>query len=208
MKTVILSWFILLAGSVVAYGQQAAIDGSVQDLRGNPISGATVYAYNTARMTGLFIRLETTSQSDGRFVLHEVAPGSYRVHAYKESDGYADTFFAFFGTNNKNAWKAVEVYAGRTTMVALTLGPKYASLKVSIRNEEGHPVGGEVSFRKGDDRGPAYSVGVDADSELLVPAVPFRFEVAAEGYRPWQSGLLRPRSGATVKVTVRLTRSP
>jgi len=210
MKTLLFSCFILLAvaGSVPAHDQQGVIEGSVRDLRGNPISGATVYAYNTARMTGRFIRLTTESQPDGSFVLHDVQPGSYRVHAYKETDGYADTFFAFFGTNNQNASKSVEVSAGRTTMVALALGPKYARLKVSIRNELGSPVGGELSFRKVDDREPSYSEGVNAESELLVPPVPFRFEVLVNGYKPWRSELLKPRSGETIKMTVRLSRSP
>jgi hypothetical protein len=210
MKIFILCSVILLAsaGSVPAYGQQAEIEGSVRDLQGTPISGATVYAYNTARMTGRFIRLTTSSQSDGKFVIHDVAPGSYRVHAYKETDGYADTFFAFFGTNNKNAWRGVEVSKGHTTVVALVLGPKYGKLKVSIRNERDSPISGELSFRKVDDPASAYNLGVNADSEVLVPPVPFRFEVSAEGFRRWQSEILRPRPGETLKVTVHLTRSP
>jgi protocatechuate 3,4-dioxygenase beta subunit len=70
MKRFVVSCFILLAsaGSVLAHEQLAAIEGTVRDLRGNPIAGATVYAYDTAHTMGRFIRLETISQSDGKFV--------------------------------------------------------------------------------------------------------------------------------------------
>ena len=209
MKSFVLSWFILLAGagSTLAQESLGAIKGSVRDLRGNPVGGATVYAYDTARMAGGFIRLTTVSGSDGKFVLRRVPPGSYGVHAYKESEGYPDTFFAFFGTSNKKAWRTLHVLPAATVNVVLELGPKYARLKVSIRNELGVPVSGGLSFRKTGDSTPSYSVGVNGESELLVPPVAFRFEVSANGYQTWQSKLLNLRSGETLEVTVRLIRS-
>jgi hypothetical protein len=158
-------------------------------------------------MGGRLIRVTTISLPDGKFVLHNLAPGSYSVHAYKKDEGYPDTFFAFFVANNKNAWKDAEVSEARTAVVDLVLGPKCAKLKLSITNEAGSSINAGISFSKAGDRESAYRTGVSEDSEILVPPVPFRFEVSAVGYKPWQSDLLKPRSGETIKMTVRLSRT-
>jgi hypothetical protein len=204
--TAAFAWLLLLA--LPSHQQQpATIQGSIRNLQGHPISGATVYAYDSAHLTGRFVRLTTLSESDGSFVIHNVPPGNYAVHAFKESDGYADTFWWFFRTNNTNAWKTVQVSAGRTSFVALALGPKYARLNVSIRNERGQPVGGGLSFRRVDDRDPTYRVGVNADSERLVPPVSFSFDVQAPGYQTWHSPILSPKPEESLTIVVRLTRS-
>lgn len=210
MKRFVVSCFILLAaaGSVLAQEQLAAIEGSIRDLRGSPISGATVYAYDSAHMGGRLIRVTTISLSNGKFVLDNLTPGSYSVHAYKKDEGYPDTFFAFFVANNKNAWKNAEVSEAHTAVVDLVLGPKCAKLRLSITNEAGISVSGGLSFTNDGDREPGYSTAVSDTSEVLVPAVPFRFEVSAVGYKAWRSGLLKQRSGETIKMTVRLSRSP
>lgn len=209
MKIFFLSCLILLAvtGSGLAQVPPPSIEGSVRDLDGNPVSGATVYTYDGTRMSGRFIRITTLSNLTGGFAFTNLPPGSYGVHAYKETDGYADTFFVFF-TMNKNASRNVQVHDGHTATVALKLGPKFARLKVLIRDEPGSPVAGRLSFRKLHDPRATYSLSVNADSELLVPPVAFSFEVSADGYQSWQSRTLIPRSGETIKMTVHLTRSP
>jgi len=139
--------------------------------------------------------------------LPNLPAAEYRFHAYKLSEGYPDTFFAFFANNNKNASKTVSVTAGRTITVHLALGPKCAKLRVIIRNEYGIPVDGGLSFTRAGEETSEYSIGVKADSEFLVPLVPFEVEVTANNYETWKSSILTPRSEETIKLNVRLTPS-
>ena len=204
MKTVLLSLLLLVAASVsaAAQGGTGTLDILVRDLNGNPITGATVSA-NYSKRVGSRI-LQFKADSAGRLLLRGLPLGSYELHAYKEAEGYPDTFFSFFATGNKDAWRFAEVYADRTTNVVLKLGPKYAKLNLTIKNEQGNWVGASVIFNRPDQPHPLTT----GARELLVPPVPFRFEVAADGYLVWKSKLLRPRSNETVEVSVRLIRSP
>lgn len=209
MKNVFFACLLSLLSFGVNCAQQpiGKIEGSVRDLDGHPMVSATVYAYDTAKVTGRFVRLTTISDSNGAFVLANLPPGNYRVHAYKEADGYADTFFLFFKPNSNRAWRNVQVHGPAPVKVVLELGPKCASLKISIRDERGNPIGGGLTFTRLDYSKAVYSVGVNAESRILVPPVPLRFEVSAKGYESWESRILTLRPGDTAEFTVRLTRS-
>jgi hypothetical protein len=132
-----------------------------------------------------------------------LVPGSYEIHAYKETEGYPDTFFAFFATSNKKAWQVVNVIADRTTRVILELGPKYAKLNLTVKTEQGDRVRASVNFSRPDQTHPLATGG----GELLVPPVPFLFEVVADGYQVWKSRILKPPPNETLEVMVRLIRS-
>jgi hypothetical protein len=194
---------------VLAQDTTGIVEGVVHDLRGASLAGATVYGVDLSRMTDRNGRTTTTSDSAGRFVLHDMRPGTYSVHAYKDSDGHPDTFFSFFANNNKKAAQRVNVEAGRTIKnVVLELGPKYATLKLSIRDERGKPSGGSLTFIRIDDPKRPYSRGGDLSGEvvILVPATPFRFEIEKDGYEIWRSKLISPQSGQTVFVNAGLRR--
>src|SRR5436190_19031796 len=209
MKKLFVVCIFVVASGVCVYGQHAlgSIEGSVRDLAGHPIRGATVYAYDSAKMVGRFVKVTTISDSTGRFVLANLPQGNYRVHAYKEEDGYADTFFLFFKTNNNRAWKNVQVQGSTPVRVALQLGPKYATLRTSITDERGNPIGGTLTFWRPEDSDPQYRTGVNAESKLLVPPVSLRFQVSAKGYETWNSDIVTFRSGVTTEFVVRLRRS-
>lgn len=205
MKAIFVSLSILL-GFTPAFAQDAAgsITGIVRKLDSAPVAEASVYAINLKNIRS---RIDAASDSNGRFALRDVPPGVYSIHAYKESDGYPDTFFSFFAISSK-AWRQVEVGAGRVTEgVVLELGPKYAVLKLSIEDEAGNAVGGSLTFIRFDDPKRPYVVGSAPDMDLLVPPVAFRFEIRVKGYQTWRSKLLKPRSGGTVSVKARLKRS-
>lgn len=207
VKLLVSFFAITVTTALPAYGQGAAIAGTVHDLQGRPVVGAVVYAYDKARVVGRFIRLETRTKADGRFVIKNLLPASYRVQAYKEADGYPDPFFAFFKTN-RNAWKDVEVSANQVSTVALELGPKGARLAVSVRDEAGNPIAAGLAFQRVSEREPSYSESVDPDSVVVVPPVAFRVIVSASHFDQWQSEVLRPKSGETISLSVRLKRSP
>src|SRR6267143_64476 len=199
MKIVFLSLVILVIlvaafCSTAAAGGYGTPDISVRDLSGKPIGEATVYAIYSERVGSRIPRFR--SDSAGKLVLRGLPPGSYEVYAFKESEGYADTFFAFFATYNKKAWQVVQVYGGRTTNVVLELGPKCATLKLVVRNEQGAAVGGTLIFTRPDQPHP-YQQGISGDTSVLVPPVAFRFKIEAEGYEVWQSKVLRPRPDET-----------
>src|SRR2546430_1143617 len=112
MRSTFLSLLILFVFSPVsAQAGFGTITGVVRDLNGTPISRATVYVVD---YTNIRRRVQTTADENGNFVLPNVPVGTVSIHAYKESAGYADTFFSFFTITNK-AWQTVRVEAERTT---------------------------------------------------------------------------------------------
>ena len=214
MRALFVSCLVLLVvNSAQTQPAPGTIAGAVRDLSGKPIAGATVYAREAEPGRGPGVRrprrITTVTDSKGKFVIRNVTPSSYEVYAYKESEGYADPFFSFFATYNRKAMRVVQVLAGRTTNAVLELGPRYATLKLVIMNEQGNPMGASLTFIRIDDPTHPYGRGSDVrgDTNILIPPVAFRFEITAAGYHVWQSHILKPRSGETVKLTVRLTKS-
>jgi hypothetical protein len=203
MKAVILTLLILFGFiPVSAQTEAGTIEGVVQTIKGIPIADASVYAVD---LNNVRKRFKTTTTSDGRFALRDIPPSTYSVHAYKESEGYADTFYAFFGMN-KEAWRRIDVQAGSSNSLVLKLS-KYATLKLSIEDEKGNPVSGSLTFRRTDNPELPYIAGASPNMNILVPPVPFRFQIEAEGYEIWNSQLIKPRSGQKVTVRARLKRS-
>ncbi|HJP90760.1 MAG TPA: carboxypeptidase-like regulatory domain-containing protein [Pyrinomonadaceae bacterium] len=195
---------IAVEPSVRAQEGSASIEGFVRDLSGKPITEATVYGYE---VDNVHRRISTTTDSTGKFIFKRVAPGQYNLHAYKESDGYADTMFSFFANGNKKAWRPVTVQANQKIKdVNLTLGPKYAVLKISVRDEDGQPSGASLIFTRLDDPKRPYQRGGDLSGELtmLVPAVSFRVRVERAGSQPWNSEVIRPEPGGNVSISARL----
>ena len=192
----------------------AAIEGVVRDSNGNTLPEASVYAVDFADIRR---RFETTTDLSGRFMFRDLPSGNYSVHAYKESAGYPDSFFSFF-TTSKKAWQRVEVENDRTSDVVIELGPKYATLNLSVQDELGTAVDGvSLTFIRDDDPKRPYSVGSNSSAVILVPPVPFRLKVEAKGYKQLSdrgdttsgdnSLVINPRSGETLSVTARLKRS-
>jgi hypothetical protein len=197
---------LLIAVVALAQGQErlGSIEGFVHDLSGKPITKATVYGY---QLDNVRHRITTTTDSTGKFVFIGVAPGRYNIHAYKESDGYADTMFSFFANGNKKAWRPVSVQPNQKSKdINLTLGPKYAVLKISVRDQNGNPSGASLTFTRLDDPKRPYQRGGDLSGELtmLVPAVPFRVRAERAGHKPWDSDVIRPQPGETVSISARL----
>ena len=206
MRALLISLLLLIAVVLSAQAQErsGSIEGFVRDLSGKPITDATVYGY---RVENIRHRITTTTDSSGKFIFREVSPGGYNIHAFKESEGYADTMFSFFANGNKKAWRLVSVQASRKVKnINLTLGPKYAVLKISIRDQNGNPSGASLTFIRLDDPKHPYQRSGDSsgDVSMLVPAVPFRLRVEREGYTPWDSDVLRPKLGQTLSVNARL----
>jgi hypothetical protein len=218
MKFIFASFVAL---SLVAFQEavnpaRGTISGVVRGLNGMPVTGAKVYEYyqdNMRKRTA-----EVTTDSNGRFVLDRLVPGVVYVRAYKESAGFPDTFFSFFDLkDNRKASQLVTVEAGKTfSEVVIELGPKYSTLKLSIQDEQGNPIGGSLKFTREDDPSRPYWRGVNSEGAYLVPPLPFRLEIEAKGYQKWRyndgknrldSELIKLRSGETMSLTAHLKKT-
>jgi hypothetical protein len=205
MKELLINLLLLIAvvSSTQAQQRLGSVEGFVRDLNGKPITNATVYGY---QLDNVHNRITTTSDRTGKFIFKGVQPGAYNIHAYKESDGYADTMFSFFANGNKKAWRPVSVQANQTSKdTNLTLGPKYAVLKISVRDQYGNPSEASFTFVRLDDPKRPYQRGGNLSGELtmLVPGVPFRVRAERAGYKPWDSEVIRPQPGQTMSINVR-----
>ncbi len=186
--------------------------GVVLDEGGQPVPGATVFLAGTVALNG-----RTQADSEGRFLLKGFSPGDWGFMAYKESAGYPYNFAAFF-SNPGEQFPTIHVAPGALAEnVVIRLGIKAATLVFELSDEAGEPVNAPASaiFNRPDmpEVGEYNAGNIASKEKLLVPAVPLRLTVEAEGYEPWHyggeewktdKGQILPSSERTVAVTVRL----
>jgi Carboxypeptidase regulatory-like domain len=161
-----------------------SVRGVVLDEDGKPVAGATVFAAGTA------YKPSAVSNDEGQFLLQGLAPGNWGLLAYKKSHGYPANFFAFFSSTGNVQVPSVDVVGGKVTeKVTVRLGPKAAYLNFEITDETGKPLGASASFTRPDmAAGGEFKSSVGAKEKFLVPPVPFRLELQAEGCEPWDYG--------------------
>jgi hypothetical protein len=199
-----------------------SVEGVVLDQQGKPIPDANVWALPERDMR---TPISTTSDASGKFILHDIPIGNVYILAFKESEGYPYEFYAFYKTKNDRSSAKVEAKPGAVTSgVTIQLGPKAAYLKVDATDENGASVKVAYQLDRDDMPGP-YSTTVPTDPRLvgvgfidgvmLVPPMPFRLTVLADGYQPWhygganwkgKAGLVNLQSGQTLDLAVRLRR--
>jgi len=190
-----------------------SIEGVVLDRQGKPIPDATVYALPQGDMR--ILAASSATDSAGKFILQSLQAGGFYIYAYKESDGYPNAFFRFFTIPNSQSQVAAKVEAGQvTTGITIKLIVKFAHLKIHVTDENGIRLGAGLTFRREDQRGD-YIMGTDGQVSILVPPVPFRLTVDADGYEPWhygganyagKPGLISPKPDQTLNLDVRLHR--
>lgn len=210
---------VALLATLTAQGQVdrseglGSATGVVLDSSGSPLAKATVYALPEEDMTK---QIRTTSDSSGHFTLEGMPAGAVYLDAYKETDGYPYNFFSFYKSPGERTPAKIKIAAGKVTAdVVLQMGARAAYLQFAIANDDGTPVDGELLLDRPDIRGP-YKRGVSAGELLMVPPVPFRLTFEAPGYLPWHyggqrwqgnEGLIRLKSGETLRVPIRLRHS-
>ncbi len=217
---------LFLFASNTSFSQTAAtpnlgvVEGVVLDQQSKPIPDANVWAFPEQDMGKL---ITTTSDAAGRFILRDVPIGKIYVFGFKESEGYPCGFSAFYKMKNDRSWVVVETKSGVVPSdVTIHLGPKSAYLKVTATGEDGVSVPVGYQLDRDDVPGP-FNTSVPTDPRLvgvgfingvmLVPPVPFRLTVQADGYEPWhyggknwagKAGLITLKSGQTLSLAVRL----
>ena len=162
------------------------IEGRVLNAQGQPVSGATVYALENRFLRGGIPSEET--DTNGFFNLI-VPPGTYRVYAGKESDGYPETLDPFY----QGAVSYVEVQVNEdqiTSSVILRLGSQLGRLSGRIIDASTNSPLTDVyiTLRLADN--PSHSIVTnvindDGRFEVIVPPAQFTIEVSAPGYQNW-----------------------
>src|SRR5579863_2389841 len=188
-----------------------SVEGVVLDQQAKPIPDANVYANLEEDMRRPIA--VTTTDSAGKFLIRDLPAARVYIYAYKESDGYPNGFSAFFALPNDQSLVVMKVEAGQTTKITIKRGARSAHLKVHITDENGNRMGAGLTLTREDQHGDNYIMGTDGEVSMLVPPVPFRAMVDADGYEPWhygganwqgKAGLIALKSGQTLSLDVRL----
>jgi Carboxypeptidase regulatory-like domain len=188
-----------------------SVQGVVLDQQGKPIPGADVYALPEEDMRRPVA--SATTDSAGKFLLRDLPAARVYIYTYKESDGYPNGFAAFFALPNDQSLVVVKVEAEQTTTITIKRGARSARLKVHITDENGNRMGAGLTLTREDQAGENYGMGTDGEVSMLVPPVPFRVMIDADGYEPWhygganwqsKGGLITLKSGQTLSLAVRL----
>lgn len=204
-------------------GQFGAIEGKVLDASGNPIANARVDTQPADNTGGGLPPVSYVAYTDteGRFFLDGVPPGTHKVYADKEEEGYPSTLFTFLIANPETAPR-VTVYDKQVTQgVDVRLGPKGTMLIGQIKDADtGRPIrDAEITLSHADNPNLSYTMGSNQPEgrfQRLIPSIPFRIKVSAPNYETWtytngnSSGptdVLQPAPGATKEIIVSLRRS-
>lgn len=182
----ILLWFI---GSSTAPGQKiplCEIHGRVLDPTGNPVEGASVHVNPIDHSPGSRLEAFIPTQKEGVFSIGNLTPGTYRVHAVWDKEGYADSLFSFHDTGLS---PIVEVSAtnplANTTVV---LGRKAGIVTGNIVNAATGALIPHATFHMWRIKAPASSIYTSAGSpyRLLIPSdIEVGIEVHAVGFQTW-----------------------
>jgi hypothetical protein len=96
----------------------------------------------------------------------------------------------------------------------IELGKRAAHLNIQIVTENGKPLdsGATLVFSR-PDQFSSYSRRATNSEVILVPPVPFRITVKADGYKAWhysgsRNGLIQLKSGEKFDILVRLEKLP
>lgn len=201
MKKFIFTGLIVLASAVVAVTSYSSrpgtappnmlppfgsISGFVVDENGKPIAGATVYARLADQGAHGQMNSMLTDR-EGRFLLGQVRPGLNTVHAFKEEDGYPDTFFAFYVTSAA-AIPHVTVFEGQVANVTVQLGPKAIRVALNVSDSDSNePIkDASLELRRAADPSVYVSMSCRPDGngkcQVLIPPQPTRVKMKKAGY--------------------------
>src|SRR5438876_12354329 len=128
-----------------------SVQGVVVDGENHPVPGATVFGLPDNDMRH---QIRDTTDSDGRFTLHDVPAGSIYIDAHKESAGYPYSFFSFFKVDDRPV--KVAVVTGQDTKdIVIRLAAKAAHLNIEITDQDSQRAieGARLLFSRDDIRG-------------------------------------------------------
>jgi hypothetical protein len=163
-----------------------SVEGVVVDQQGKPIPNMDIDVY---RQEDMQTRAgSATTDSAGKFVVHDLPAELILIYAFKEKDGYLRGFSNFNSVPNDDALVGVKVEAGQTARTTIKRKAMGAYLTLNVTDENGHRLFYAATLRRDDQPGQFWSKSLAPGDKLQVPAVPFRLEVQSPGYADWHYG--------------------
>lgn len=186
-----------------------AISGRVLTAEGHHVPRANVYALTDEGMTGRMPIFVT--DEDGKFIIKGLIPGTYKVYASKEEEGYPPTDNTFYSAGLVAESQVFAEGQHTSSGVVVYVGPKSAKINGEIVDATtGKPVRGQqgvqMSLRRTGYPDSSLSTGPDLKGrfEVLVPPAPFTVEVSAPGYRKRHLGSFSLAGGEVRRLDISL----
>lgn len=199
--------FFTLTFSVIA--SAATIRGIVIDGGQAPIRNAKVRLMDIHKV-GEGIIQYIYADSNGKFMIDHVPPGTYLIYAQRES-GYGDPAFSFFSSGAPPAPEVKVLKGDQNFDVVVNLGMPGGHLNVSLVDDDsGLPVS-KARYRLSLAKNPAVYISSSAteDGEIStpVPAKPLNLTISAPGYKSASLSDLQLKSGGQKQLTVRMNKN-
>lgn len=196
-------------GAVQGGPPSGAVEGSVLTPEGRPARGALVFAERENFLKGIVPVVR--ADAEGRFVLKGLEPGTYKVYASKEEDGYPLPT-SLFHTGGATAIPRVSVREREVTPgVLVHLAHRGATLvgRLTDAVTKRAVKAAQITLRRADN--PAYyfitGPGQQGEFNILVPAVPITVEASAPGYEGKRLRDHFPQQGARKRLDISLRSS-
>ena len=195
MMTNIIMVIILSIATLTQVSKQdfsATITGQVKDAYGHPVPNAKVLARLTPPTSGRIPAGYT--DPDGNFSIVVRTPGTYRLYAGKEELFHPIADCPYYDVDRIIPPEVM--VADKETINAGTVLLNSQGAKLALRivdAETGDPINeAGIGFRRDDNPDSWLGVGLgQADAgkiTVLVPSIPIRIEVQADGYKNWYYG--------------------
>ena len=206
----------LCAISIVALGpasiwilaqsrQEPRLRGEVLDGKHLPVSGAKIVFHREGRIGGVMPLVLTDDQ--GRFQVATLLPGTYKVGAFKDEDGFGNPDYAFYGSTHSEE-PTVVITRDKTTTIRINLGDPMGRLSAEIRDAATHELLNSSRFRLSVADNPQVYIDTNPDTSAHfiqpVPSVPIICEVRMPGYVAWTSSRILIQRGEIRHITVLL----
>jgi hypothetical protein len=192
--------FLLSRNAIAQQGTELSatlgvVEGTVLDPEGHPVADASVY-YEPTDLPAVGHPRTVATDKSGNFILRRITPGKITIIAYKESDLYSHSIFAF-NAPPPNSMPRIEIKAGEVIRgLVIHLGPKSALLQLVILDAVTGEPPEQIKFQlcRADHPGNvgycisgsgAVSASSGEISEFIPSSTPVSILVGAPKYSDW-----------------------
>jgi hypothetical protein len=162
--------------------QLGTIAGTVLDETGNKVVGAHVIVDPLDERPKASALLVVETDIEGKFSMANLALGSYKVFAGKDSAGYPDTSFAFY-SNHIFPTVSITVSSPSANLV-LKVGPPAGVLTGLVNDGKDNPIAATFLLRRASDPTNWISLSQRPEYRVLIPPdVDVVIEISPSGYK-------------------------
>ena len=176
----------LWATMSVSAQTDGTIQGTVLDEESRPLAAARVHIQDRNRTSRHDLIRFFETDADGHFVISHVPWGSYTVQAGKESDGYPDTKFAFYGNYSSPTVSLAPPVVTQT--VTVRMAPRAGIINVNsvVNAMTWENIKSAAITLRRDANKDLFITASTTMGRLLAPSgVKIRIEIRAVGYEDW-----------------------